>query len=718
MIMNEININNYSNMDHQMDEFRNAANQLVQQIVHINNDNEFKDYSTTILDIVGDIQRSIYMAQAVRYSGRHDFTRTINDDAVARTTMMIKDTTITNETELTLQNYLTIGEVFIFKARYKDAIITYEKGIRDLLPSEWPLLYMKRQEAKETMDRKRIDFITRLPLEIAAYIFDYLAAIIKQKDYARQFNLTLVECTYVSRGWRAILLGQEYVAKKLWTTAVLSGEGGLTINSTGKLLPTVGKNVQKISFYRATEQQVKSVKELLHSEKLPYLKELAFLLHNESSGMTSIKQCKSLITHCCNKLVSLEIEINFRLDQENDSPLCLATVLATCQNLKELTIVSESTNVSFDWDRNLLDSDTAFPLTSLATSITIYDDTTPLLNKLIPFCPHLKILMTSNASPSVLNLLNYHCPSLEHLYVHSFINISRLFFPSFQDFMTSSSNNNNCTTLATSSSLQTIEIDQQNITSEYAESLLRLLLKGQHTIKQIDYSVPYGFQYLWNILNKRLRLRPDKSFTQLTFLKISYLYNDLSRQRDARRNRGGRFIDSIAAFITQHCRSLDNLSLDLTNIFSESFYLSLATHLPKLSHFIIQAPAHQSGCTGLQEFFKHHANLEHKSSLRTFCLMRGSNVRFVNDGLLLALGDIVTLEKITLFGPFEKCTRKGIRTFLRKLARSTSLREVIFYNVEYLEQDVLKELRTFAGLKLVEPVSSPLRLTCHLIRRP
>ncbi|KAG2224047.1 hypothetical protein INT45_009633 [Circinella minor] len=646
-------------MDHQMNEFRNAANQLVQQIVYINNDNEFKSYSTTILDILGDIQQSIYMALAVRYSVRHDFSQTINDDAVAKTTMTIKDTTITNETELSLQNYLIIGEVLIFKARYKDAIITYEKGLQVLLPSEWPLLYMKRQEAKEAMDRKRIDFITRLPLEITAYIFDYLVAILKKKEDAREFDLTLVECTYVSHSWRAILLEQEYVAKKLWTTAVLSGAGGLTINST--------------------EQQVKSVNELAYAKRLPYLKELIFLLHNESNGMTSIKQCKSLISRCCNNLVSLEIEINFRWYQENDSPLCLATVLATCQNLKELTVVSESTNVSFNWDNSLIDSDTAFSLTSLATSITIYDNTIPLLDKLIPYCPHLKILMTSNASPTVLNLLDYHCPRLEYLYINSSSNISNFWRPSFQDLVSTSNNSsdNNCINLATSSSLQSIDIDQQNITSEYAESLLRLLLKGQHTIKHINYSVPYGFRYLWNILNNQLRLGPNELLIQLTTLNISYRYNDLSRQRDARRIRGGEFIDSIADFIIQHCRSLDRLSLILTNTFSESFYLSLATHLPKLSDFVIQAPIHQSGCTGLQEFFEHHANLEYKSTLRTFCLRRGYEVGFVNDALLLALGDIIALEKITLFGPFEKCTRKGIRTFLRKLARSTGFFQII-----------------------------------------
>ncbi|KAI7852545.1 hypothetical protein BDC45DRAFT_181746 [Circinella umbellata] len=562
--MNEINISNYNNMDHKIDEFRNAANQLVQQIGHINNDNEFKSYSTTILRILGDAQQSIHVALAVRISQRHDFTRTINDDAVAKTTMIIKDAPITkSKYKLSLQNYLTIGEVYIFESRYKDAILTYEKGIRDLLPSEWPLLYMKRQEAKETMDRKRIDFITRLPLEIAAYIFDYLAAIIKQKDHDHEFDLTLMECTCVSHGWRTVLLGRKYVTKKVWTTAVFFGAKELPMmNSTGKLLPTVGKNVQELKFCRAQEHQIKNVVELAYAGRLPYLKELSFLLHSEYNDMTSHKRCISLITHCYNNLVSLEINIPYTRHQEIHSPFCLDAVLATCLNLKELNILSKNTNVSFNPTTVSLDSNIKFSLTSLSVAIANDNMSSLLLEKLIPYCPHLKILITSSTSPDVLNLLNHHCLRLEHLLVHPVIDLLYKSRPDFHHVMSSYSNsNNNCTTITPSSSLQTINFQGQSITHEYAESLLALFLKGQHTIKYINLDfnkaklqTPDGIYYLWNILTNHPRLGPSELFTQLTTLKIKYAYTRSPSEEEAR------FIASIEAFITQHCRLLETLS--------------------------------------------------------------------------------------------------------------------------------------------------------------
>ena len=135
---------------------------------------------------------------------------------------------------------------------------------------------MKRQDAKETMDRKRVDFITRLPSELAAYIFDYLAAITKKEKASRKIDCTLVRCTTVSHRWRAILLEQDYIAKKLWRSASFFEHRGLTMNPTAKLLSTVGKNVEKIDFIYVREYILEKVKELAYAGRLPPLKELIF----------------------------------------------------------------------------------------------------------------------------------------------------------------------------------------------------------------------------------------------------------------------------------------------------------------------------------------------------------------------------------------------------------------------------------------------------------
>ncbi|KAI8149838.1 hypothetical protein BJV82DRAFT_573079 [Fennellomyces sp. T-0311] len=59
------------------------------------------------------------------------------------------------------------------KGSYQLAIEILEVGLRVTRPSDWPVHYDKREEARQSTEAK-IDFIFKLPSEVIHWIFAYL----------------------------------------------------------------------------------------------------------------------------------------------------------------------------------------------------------------------------------------------------------------------------------------------------------------------------------------------------------------------------------------------------------------------------------------------------------------------------------------------------------------------------------------------------------------
>ncbi|KAI8138416.1 hypothetical protein BJV82DRAFT_660697, partial [Fennellomyces sp. T-0311] len=152
-----------------------------------------------------------------------------------------------------VEGYLIAGDIYSTQGKQWKSIQIYELGLRSVVPTGWPILYERRQAATERLNQT-IDFVTRLPLEIAEIILTQLQ---NQSDK--------INCINVSRSWRDLLLHRCSI---LWRKIEVYGNPFDDQRSNIRLLPFIGRHIGHLKLNKISHRNLEALVEM--SRQYPF----------------------------------------------------------------------------------------------------------------------------------------------------------------------------------------------------------------------------------------------------------------------------------------------------------------------------------------------------------------------------------------------------------------------------------------------------------------
>ncbi|KAI8149272.1 hypothetical protein BJV82DRAFT_708177 [Fennellomyces sp. T-0311] len=500
------------------------------------------EHSTTMLDELYDVCTALLSTRARAFGEKGTFDQAIADASKA---IEIRPASV--------QGYLASSEVYTMQGRHPLAISVLEEGLRAVLPSDWPLLYEKREVSMQSMETK-VDFVRNLPSEINVQIFDLLG---NDDDEA------LIGCTLVSKYWRSAILGYS----RLWEVAEF---GMVNRNRTASLLQSVSMHVKKLTFYPSrSAKEYDSVLALASKSMLLHTTELAteaglFSERKLNPGAFLGKQLNELVL-CC---------VNWSNQAKRSDPVSLSSILIQCPNLRHLYLqfTYSPPNLIYFGSSKLSGP---LKLQTVFSSFRGADDIA-ILEKLIPLCPSLLYLHTRSPEPRILSLLDQHCPDLKQLHMWSFF-----FF---------SPPKNSEAVPQSSSGLNKVYCEVSN--ADQIANLAPLLVKSKDSLQV-------------------LHLRLTELSSTMTVSDLSFALPDVEYSQLKEFHCHAKEYDESISKIMRQCPALDSVLLNVNDIIPDHFFLALAqlTHLRRLNIEAMQS------CENLEQFFAYHAVRDQGSTL-------------------------------------------------------------------------------------------------------
>ncbi|KAI8139886.1 hypothetical protein BJV82DRAFT_625367 [Fennellomyces sp. T-0311] len=586
--------------------------------------------STEVLDRLNSGCATVLLARADALANKGKL-----EDAVSDALTAIK------HQRISVAGYLLAGVLYSTQGKQQAAMDICERGLRTVLPSEWPLLYEKREEAKEILERK-FDFVTKLPTEITATIFAQL--------YSTEY--TLVSCTGVSKRWREYML-QQYPA--LWRNSVIILNSGY-IRPVTRLLPAICSHVQRLSLDHTPDHILQKLLNMSESNKLSLVKDIVI----ETPPPCLIDHHVQLLTLFQSNLTSLKIKFTRRhrhsmLDtMQRQSQFELDTIMSLCSNLKYLELQSHHGIITYRPQHSFPLG--GYPLERLAIGVPQMET---ILEELIPRCPRLQALDMMETTPRTMRLIDEQCQQLSHLKVRYgfYSEESSIFTYNNQD----------------TAGLSTLQYYSDN--GVLIQNLLPFFTKSKNTLKTLEL-----------VVDEMDTPTGSSPLAQVAFTRLNVLYLVF-------RGFNANFATAIASMIRQSPTLNDvTLVFDGASI-PDEFLQSLTPHtqLGSLTLCGFHSPS-----AGLEHLFSHFAARHQACTLQSIVV---EDCDGVTDGVLSALADITTLQKIELRRSFENVWNTGMVAFMQKLRTLPCLESLSLASVPQINDDNITQLAEIDGLQ-------------------
>ncbi|KAI8137574.1 hypothetical protein BJV82DRAFT_674653 [Fennellomyces sp. T-0311] len=289
--------------------------------------------------------------------------------------------------------YLTAGNIYTIQGNMQAAMDTYQYGLHTVLPSEWFLLYERWKAVKIQRDQK-IDFISRLPVEIATNIFSQL----------RDDGDTLITCTFVSRYWRECILNQ---CPELWRTVTITNKAFDSPPPEAQLLFSTSNHVQHLILNDASEHSLDKLIDMAENDKLSSVKDIEIV-----TLPRLIKRHMALVTQLRRRLTNLSIMLMNYEPDDDQTTFELHSIIRLCPKLQYLYLQTRATVVYHPTQSSYQDQ---YPLLGLTIRAPRLERR--VLEQLIPLCPKLQVLDVYDLTPGTTSLLYQQCTQLRHLAV-------------------------------------------------------------------------------------------------------------------------------------------------------------------------------------------------------------------------------------------------------------------------------------------------------------
>ncbi|KAI8148138.1 hypothetical protein BJV82DRAFT_317600 [Fennellomyces sp. T-0311] len=611
----------------------NAINRIDSEDI---GDEEILRDSETILEDLQDLETAIRAARATAFGRKWKFVQ-----AMEEASRVIK------ATPSSPRGYLIASDLYGAQGHYKSVIEVVEDGLRTVQPSNWPALYDKREEARQYLE-KGVDFVLKLPSEVTSRIFAF-SSDIRAREY---FLDDVMTCTTVSRSWRNSVLN----CAEAWESVEL-GEYNAWFAPT-PLFQTVSTFVKNLTVFCMDDTRQKEIKlvKLASAGMLRSVQQL--MISNYLCSGHQVELYTTLITLLGKQLTELVIEIN--MDDEDDTmnaKIPLDIILSVCPNLVYFSLGGNEQVAS-------LHSSASQPRLLNLEVIRFEHGRRDynILKWLIPRCPRLQRLTVSCFPFKLLPLIKKHCPKLKDLNIASYNASGGLIEP---------------TDNMQHSGLQRLTYHfEENDASQMVQNLVPFFSKNKDTLEIVDLNVTgrnhVPVQPHWDSI-------ASGQYTRLTYLNLIF---DKAASQD---------IGSGISQFLRRCPMVEQIYLKIDGQVQNDFFAPLID-MPRLRDLAIFNV--QSG-GGLDQFFKHHSDLGHRSPLQVLGV---SHCTKITDDVLHAIADIPTLQIIHFRGHFPLTTHNGMERFFRKVVMNANLRILYMHNVMHLSRDSGKELESLCNM--------------------
>ncbi|KAI9245518.1 hypothetical protein BDA99DRAFT_543615 [Phascolomyces articulosus] len=623
------------------------------------------------------------------------------------------------------EGYLTAGKLYSMQGKQQEAVDIFERGLCKVLPAECPPLYDGREKAKSLLER-RVDFVATLPAEITAAIFERLNDSIVMNDNknfassydssrynsnigrynnldaddddddesttttAKLISSSHINCTFVSKRWRAFVLEQ---CPTLWKTAKV----GIWdfVDPYERFVPSASKNIQQLILSdEAKEQIFERLVDMAGKDMFQRTRQLTLQF---DSWVESTKERLMLmfITLLRRHLTKLSIEptlTSFNEDdmREEQNTFPLAMLLSLCTPLEQLYLGS---GLVFRY--NPLQWSASYNLTQLAVNVSRGMSG---LEQLITRCSQLRYLSMSEHSPRILAILDEYCSQLRYLYVKNDPHLAT-------DGLCHGSNDDNNsdgnivnTATSTTNKKHTFaglyEL-RYNIPSLRAlQSLVPFFIKSKDTLKTLDLHINATDGLQLNDDNHRPDQQIHPSFGHVVFSQLKVLKLHVIRDL------GGQLAVAAASMMTK-CSVLEYVRLCFPDSpVPDRFFTSLADQ-PKLRQIIFKEIDFPT--RGTVQLFSDRATRSKNGTPSSYFSLQHVAIkqcRGVTHEILNAMADVLTLRVIQLGFSVSNVSTEELSTTICKLRTLPKLKFVFFSNIPRIMNDsIILQLTAFDGLK-------------------
>ncbi|KAI7859537.1 hypothetical protein BDC45DRAFT_530768 [Circinella umbellata] len=293
--------------------------------------------------------------------------------------------------------YLRAGNLYTLNSKYQEAMQIYKQGLQAIpehLSHERVTLQKGYDTAKARQER-RIDYISKLPFDIACHVIDYLPM------------YSLLQALGVSKEWRDRLTSYT----KVWKHTQLSRSSATdTLKSEINNIECISQYIEKLELNNLNNEDCENIIMMMMKGNYENIKTLKFTLcHLDNYGrcLIALWQFKNLQV------------LHFSMDRT--SPLVpLGVILSTCQNLTALRCIQYySTPTAQE-----LGSFPTEPILSLVDlEISFKSMPAPLLDQLLQCCPRLRQLSIRNCVPQAARVVRKRCPDLRALGLNTMVSV-------------------------------------------------------------------------------------------------------------------------------------------------------------------------------------------------------------------------------------------------------------------------------------------------------
>ncbi|KAI9491560.1 hypothetical protein BDB00DRAFT_874127 [Zychaea mexicana] len=544
--------------------------------------------------------------------------------------------------------YLRAGSLYTLNSKYQEAMQVYEQGLA-AVPEQFSHVHAKLQEgyktAKARKDR-RIDYITRLPFDIACHVMDYLP------------THTLLQALGVCREWRDRLRSYG----KVWTHTQLSSYlAANTLDFDIANLACVSQHIIRLDLYDLNNQYCEKMFMMMMKGNYRKIKTLKFTLctlDNYGRCMVALWQLKDTLQ-----------ELHFSMDR--DSPLVpLGVVLSTCQNLTALRCIQCYTAPT----AQALGSFPTEPINSLVDlEVSFKSMSAPLLDQLLRCCPRLRQLSIRNCVPQAARIVRNRCPDLRALGLNTMVSVlleqkQQVFAP---------------TGCAGIRHLAIFLAGDEDLLEH-----LQYLVENAHVLETLSLICPRS-AIINGAATAHWQVLTPLMFHNLRTLSISFT-DDYNRQ--------------VVPNVLRHCPNLQELSFS-TCTFVDSDVFAAIQDLHRLEKLVLDdiTLVDEDGITLMFEAFGNRCRQQQEGcqhiDLRTIDI---SDCAFsFTDAMLRALARIPSLHHMN-FNNLE-CTDEGVfERFTKTLREQSTIRTIILSGIDCATNEALQHLNATKSLTGIE----------------
>ncbi|KAG2220680.1 hypothetical protein INT45_008223 [Circinella minor] len=286
------------------------------------------------------------------------------------------------------KGYDRLGNLYSIQGKQQNVIDTYERALENILPNDQARIQLQQQQnIARKKYKKRIDFMTKLPPELA----DDILSELPQESKAI--------CLHVSSNWRKCLLN----CPKAWSSLKMDDDNLEDTVEITNILSYIAPHVKSLT--------IDTPKEAVWSQYLLHLTNGCF----KNQVLKHITPDKIMsMTNAFWRMQFTLTHIKLYVLEESQPVLPIMDLLSICTNLITLEYFTTSPFSDIIGDSIMtLSGMHSHPLRCL--NIESFDITKELIVPLLERCQELRVLCLDGCANDVLAYIGNKCPDLKWL---------------------------------------------------------------------------------------------------------------------------------------------------------------------------------------------------------------------------------------------------------------------------------------------------------------